>query len=96
MKIERAESRHKRVGQAASKAGASVGEHQSLPSSGTPPNCMHLTGLGITLVFKDVQPLRHRMLVLHLEVPEGCPGGNSAPEHIPEDLFMPTEDMTLS
>lgn len=58
--------------------------------------CMHLTGLSITLVFKDVQPLRHRMLVLHLEVPEGCPGGNSAPEHILEDLFMPTEDMTLS
>lgn len=47
-------------------------------------------------MFKDVQPLSHRMLVLHLEVPEECPGGNSAPEHIPEDLFMPIEDMTLS
>lgn len=58
--------------------------------------CTHLTGLSITLMFKDAQALSHRMLVLHLEVPEGCPGGNSAPEHIPEDLFMPTEDMTLS
>ena len=75
MKIERSLS----FSPAASKAGASVGEHQSLPSSGTPPKCMHLAGLGITLMFKDVQPLRHRMLVPHLEVPEGCPGEQFCP-----------------